>query len=552
MPRLPKGVSVNALDDDLRSLADEAGKLAAKLDSTVAGYFIGTLYTAALPDDVRAAQGVYYTPPALVERLLLQAERAGVDWATARALDPACGGGAFMAPVALRMKAAINGLPPDEVLNSIIARLHGWEIDPFAAWVSHVMLEAAMLDVCLAAKRRLPRLIDVRDSLAEPPAAGSTGVYDLVIANPPYSRITLPPDLRKTYARSLYGHANLYGVFTDLALRLTRSGGVVAYVTPTSFLGGEYYKNLRALLLREAPPFTIDLVEARRDVFADVLQETLLATYRRGGGRQDIAVAFLDADERTVAVRSAGHFHLPEGHPHDPWPLPRDAAHADLVRRLLTMTGRLSDLGYTVSTGPLVWNRVKPCLKSKPGKGRVPIIWAEAVLSDGRFSLAYEKRQDVAWFEPQRGHGALMVRTPCVLVQRTTAKEQARRLIAAVMPPDLLARYGAVTVENHVNMVRPINGAPVVPPAVVAALLNSEAVDQAFRCLSGSVAVSAFELESVPLPCPEELAQVAQLVAEGRPRDAIERAVRACYENARGDTRVVASTADHRGDTKPS
>ena len=42
--------------------------------------------------------------------------------------------------------------------------------------------------------------------------------------------------MRRRYRRSLYGHANQYGVFTDLALRWTVPGGVIAYVTPTSFL----------------------------------------------------------------------------------------------------------------------------------------------------------------------------------------------------------------------------------------------------------------------------------------------------------------------------
>jgi hypothetical protein len=42
--------------------------------------------------------------------------------------------------------------------------------------------------------------------------------------------------------------SNLYGLFTDLAAQLARRGGVIAYVTPTSFLAGEYFKSLRALL----------------------------------------------------------------------------------------------------------------------------------------------------------------------------------------------------------------------------------------------------------------------------------------------------------------
>ncbi|HZL00369.1 MAG TPA: hypothetical protein VFC47_10755 [Caulobacteraceae bacterium] len=59
------------------------------------------------------------------------------------------------------------------------------------------------------------------------------------------------------------------------------------------------------------------------------------------------------------------------------------------------------------------------------------------------------------------------------------------------MPAAFVERHGGVVVENHLNMVRAIS-APKAPPAVLAALLNSAVVDQLFRCISGSVAVSAF------------------------------------------------------------
>lgn len=62
----------------------------------------------------------------------------------------------------------------------------------------------------------LPKLVHVCDSLKHVP---STGDFDLVIGYPPYGRIALSAALRPRFRRSLYGHANLYGIFTDLASR---------------------------------------------------------------------------------------------------------------------------------------------------------------------------------------------------------------------------------------------------------------------------------------------------------------------------------------------
>ena len=40
-------------------------------------------------------------------------------------------------------------------------------------------------------------------------------------------------------------------------------------------------------------------------------------------------------------------------------------------------------------------------------------------------------------------------------------------------------------------------------------------VDQVFRCISGSVAVSAFELEALPLPSSEQMTALEPLIEKG-------------------------------------
>jgi adenine-specific DNA-methyltransferase len=46
-------------------------------------------------------------------------------------------------------------------------------------------------------------------------------------------------------------------------------------------------------------------------------------------------------------------------------------------------------------------------------------------------------------------------------------------------------------------MIRPSAGKPSIFPHVISAILNTMALDIAFRCISGSVAVSAFELNTL-------------------------------------------------------
>lgn len=515
------------LNPAMPTLARKIGASLGALDVETAAHHVGLAYIGMLPRAHRAAQGVYYTPPPLGARLIDLATNAGVDWGTAHVLDPACGGGAFLAPVGRRMLDALGDCEPRILMQNVARRLRGYELDPFAAWLSQVALDAVLLPVTRACGRRLPRLVTVCDALRSAPADDP---FDLVIGNPPYARVTLDAAERQRFERSLFGHANLYGLFTDAALHHTKPGGVVAYVTPTSFLAGEYYKKLRALLRRDAPPFSIDFVAARDGVFHGVLQETLLATYRRGAAAGPVTVheiAVADGSRLSfAAVGSAS----PGTDPSGPWVLPRNRSQAPLVAKLAAMPHRLSDWGYTVSTGPLVWNRYKDQLAKRPARNRAPIVWAECVTSDGRFVWRAEKRDHVLYCEIRPGDEWMMVRAACVLLQRTTSKEQQRRLIAAPLPPEFVARHGAVMVENHLNMIRPIGTSPRVPPDVLVAFLNSVAADRAFRCVSGSVAVSAYELESLSLPPPLAIECLTHLVSRSSPREEIEAECQRLYE----------------------
>lgn len=523
---LPGVCRLIKLDAKSKSVARTIGQEGASLDSLSASYWLSVTYTAMLPDTLRGRLGIFYTPPSLSDRLMEMAAEAGVDWRTCRVLDPACGGGAFLAPAACKMVAALKGSSPATMIRSISNRLRGFEIDPFAAWMSQLFLEVALAEVCNAAKQTLPQLVTVADSLEQQP---NGECFDLVIGNPPYGRLTLSPALRRRYSRSLYGHANLYGVFTDLALRWTAPSGVIAYVTPTSFLAGEYFKALRGLLAKEAPPVAIDIVAARKGVFENVQQETLLATYRRGGVPNTASVHHLAVTpEGQAKILQAGEFLLPPT-ASEPWLVPRLPQHQSLISRMAAMPTRLADWGYKVSTGPLVWNRHKKQLRSRPGRGAVPLIWAEAIAAPGHFIFRADKKNHEPYFKLCAGDDWLKIDKPCVLLQRTTAKEQARRLIAASLPASLIRRHGGVVIENHVNMVRPLNGHAHIKPTTVAAVLNSEVVDHAFRCISGSVAVSAFELEALPLPSILEMEQIEQLVSRGASQQEIDRHLRRVY-----------------------
>ena len=54
------------------------------------------------------------------------------------------------------------------------------------------------------------------------------------------------------------------------------------------------------------------------------------------------------------------------------------------------------------------------------------------------------------------------------------------------------------------------------------------------RCINGSVAVSAYELEALPMPPPEDMEDIERLVKERASRATLEREVERLYVNGAG------------------
>jgi adenine-specific DNA-methyltransferase len=518
--------------------ATRIGRSISRAPKPTAAYLLSTLYTLLLTDELRAELGVFFTPPPLVELLIEMVEDAGIDWSRHSMLDPAAGGGAFITPMASRVATALLGknASPAEVIEHIARHVQGIEIDPFSGWMAQLFVEIELADLLAAAGAKLPRLVRTGDSLR---ADLEGHRFDLVIGNPPFGRTTLEPELRNRFAGSLYGHANLYGVFMHLAVQLCRPGGVIGLVTPTSFLGGQYFKKLRVLLREQAPPRSIHFIADRDRVFDQVLQETLLITLARDGEVQEVAANATRTTDRMDRCESVpcGRFPLPQ-HAQAPWILPRNSSDTALLKSIGPLPYRLRDYGFGVSTGPLVWNRHKDQLADGPGAARYPLIWAESVLPLGEFRFSAARRNHMPFVRLLAGQTHLLTSSSVVLVQRTTAKEQNRRLVAALLPAEFVSEHAGVVVENHLNMIYPLDHPARVSLRAVTALLNSSLADRIFRCINGSVAVSAYELESLPVPAPDAVVELDFILERRASQATVDRFLTAAYRQ--GSAEVAA------------
>jgi len=283
----------------------EFGLSIAKLPIDQRHYWIGTFYTLMLPSKVRRDQATYFTPPHLAHAVLDLAIDAGFDLRSHDVLDPAAGGAAFLSTIAGRM------LEAREEPGDIVYRLNGIEIDPGLARISEMLIEERL-------GGRFDRsVLAVGDALSMRPLAA----YDLVIANPPYGRIS--PARAGEHWREIAhsGHINKYAVFTDLCFRVAKPHGLIALVIPSSFRAGPLYDRLRAYVRKRGQVLVIGSVNSRDGVFIDVAQDVSVLLVRKGNphdARIPVAFPAIGTPGKGSEVR---HHMLPP-QPEHPWPTP--------------------------------------------------------------------------------------------------------------------------------------------------------------------------------------------------------------------------------------
>ncbi|WP_340645415.1 N-6 DNA methylase [Phenylobacterium sp.] len=437
-------------------------------------YWIGTFYTLLLSQKIRRQQATYFTPPYLAEAVLDLAISAGFDVRQHRVLDPAAGGAAFLSNIAAR--ASADGVDA----KAAVSRLHGIEIDAGLARVSEALVGDRL------GLSKAPKLIIVGDALLQ----RTRELYDLVVANPPYGRVTaadLPDERWKEIAYS--GHINKYAVFADLCIRYAKPGGLVALVLPSSFRSGPLYDRMRSYLRSQGQILAIGFVPERKSVFADVQQDISVLLIRKGEPHPAAALVDFPVLSAEADVQAA---RLPlSAVSGDPWPLP--ATEADQVGG-----ATLADYGVEARSGYFVWNREGHRLLKRARRTAFPLVWAANVKA-GELCRPAGKKNVGTDFVDFKGPSTAIITSSAAVMQRTTNDKQARRLIAAVVAPDVVEKWGGFVTENH-TIVLTCESADNLALAV--RLLNTAAADERYRRVSGTAAVSVKLLRDLDLPRP--------------------------------------------------
>lgn len=358
--------------------------------------------------------------------------------------------------------------------------------------------------------------------------------FDLAILNPPYKKFRTESRPRALIRRLGIETSNLYTAFLALAVECLAPGGEVVAITPRSFCNGPYFRPFREHLLDRVRLTRVHTFESRDHAFRDddVLQENLIMRAVRSRSHGSLVRLTESRTPEASPTRAAD---VPLDRlvrPDDPERfihlLIDERDHA-VAAAMQSLPCKLADLGIMVSTGRVVDFRAREWLRAHPEPSTVPLIYPTHMESGRVVWPKLESKKPNAVLHCEASTPLLVPTGIYVLVKRFSAKEERRRIVAAIFEPTAVP-CEFVGFENHLNYYH-ASGRPLDLALArgLALFLNSTQVDAFFRQFNGHTQVNATDLRALRYPSAAILRRLGASEWDALPeQDEIDHLVMSC------------------------
>jgi adenine-specific DNA-methyltransferase len=468
-----------------------------------------------LDSEQRSQMGQFFTPPPVARfmaSLFGDAEEISL-------LDAGAGVGSLTAAFVEEM--CQRAMRPQRI--SVVA----YELEPVLIEYLHLTL-AQCQEACAAFGIDFSGEVLEQDFIAASVEMLAGGLFPLkrysfnrAILNPPYKKIRSNSQHRRLLRAIGIETSNLYSAFLALATDLLEPAGELVAITPHSFCNGPYFRPFRKMFLRAMTLRRLHVFESREEAFKvdDVLQENVIVHATKHGDKREVLISTSHGPAReSMTVRSVSYEQVVE--PNDP-DLIIHIATSELDQFVLDRIGvfkcTLKDLAIEVSTGRVVDFRSKEFLRSQPGPGTVPLIYpAHFKGSFVQWPSTTSRKPNALVLAPQT-RSLVLPAGNYVLVRRFSAKEEPRRVVAAIFHSHQVPCH-YVGFENHLNVFHRDNaGLPTELARGLAVFLNSTLVDSYFRQFNGHTQVNAADLRMLRYPNREMLEQLGARIGDEFP-----------------------------------
>lgn len=331
------------------------------------------------------------------------------------------------------------------------------------------------------------------------------GIYDIVISNPPYKKLSKQSDESKVVLDIVYGQPNIYFIFMAMSIHLLKNNGEMIFITPRSFTSGAYFKKFREYMLEKVSISSIHIFNSRSNIFdgEEVLQEAIITRAVKKQKFETLNIIstkdgnFSDKEifkipyNTVINMECDNKFIL----------IPSSKKEINILNIMKSWKDNLITLGFKLKTGPVVDFRAKGYLTNKYVKDEtVPLLWSDNFI-DNEIKLVKNEDNFRYILNNDKSKNLLLDNKNYLLVKRFTSKEEKRRIQVAIYDESKFNEYVKIGIENHVNYVTKIKGNIEKEELFgLFCLFNSTIIDKYYRIVNGNTQVNATEANSIPLP----------------------------------------------------
>ena len=320
-------------------------------------------------------------------------------------------------------------------------------------------------------------------------------VYDYIIGNPPYLKISKDANEAKIMSNVCYGAPNLYFLFWAMGIHNLKYGAELVYIVPRSWTSGAYFKQFRQYLFANCVITDMHLFESRDKVFdgESVLQETIVVKVKKTTKRPK----FINiTSSSTSTFEDVVKFSAPYGTivaQNQFVYLVTNEKDVKVLNQINHFDTTLPDINMRMQTGIIVDFRTREVLRNQLEDNSYPLFYSQHI-KGGRVIWPLGKEGEVIKTDRK---GYLQENSDFLMVKRFTSKEEERRLQCGIYLKKKYSQFPYISTQNKINFIK--CDSPCVTYGLYV-LLNSSLYDDYYRILNGSTQVNSTEINQMPIP----------------------------------------------------
>lgn len=340
--------------------------------------------------------------------------------------------------------------------------------------------------------------------------------FNIIISNPPYYKVNKSDRLSQLMSEIVHGQPNIYMFFLALSSKLLSDYGQMVFITPRSFCSGLYFKRFRKWLLETVNLTSIHIFKSRNETFSNkVLQETIITKFVKKFDQDTISISKSNKSDimSSISFKAKADIVINPNDRDKIICIPTNIEDMEIIKIMRGMKKTVKDLGYKISTGPVVSFRNREILLYSKGQEQdrvIPLIWMNN-LKDYSVVFPLKDFKKPQYMKLCRTTGKLVLpNNNYVLIKRFSSKEQEKRIYASSFFSND-NEYSYITFENHLNYLRSSKDNLTKREVLgIMAYLNSKFVDKYFRTINGNTQVNAKEIENLPFPEIDKIEKIGE------------------------------------------